>query len=76
MRSTPPHYPAGGLRVKHRSRCSAAGVPYRSRVMATTAREQVQDSASQWWISLNVTRTRVSLLGFHLSVITFLVGLL
>jgi len=29
-----------------------------------------------WWISLNVTRTRITLLGFNLSVVAFMVGIL
>lgn len=32
------------------------------------------DPREPWWISLNVTRTRVTLLGFNLSIIAFLTG--
>jgi hypothetical protein len=34
----------------------------------------VRDEQEPWWISLNVTRTRLTLLGFNLSVIAFLTG--
>ena len=40
--------------------------------MAATPGDSAPDD---WWISLNVTRTRMSLLGFNLSVIAFLIGL-
>lgn len=33
-----------------------------------------EPAPNPWWISLNVTRTRVTLLGFNLSVIAFLTG--
>jgi hypothetical protein len=39
-------------------------------------RDDAALTGGQWWISLNVARTRVSLLGFNLSVIAFLIGLL
>jgi hypothetical protein len=45
--------------------------------MAASSERKGDDAiGAAWWISLNVTRTRVSLLGFNLTVVAFLVGML
>ncbi len=43
---------------------------------SNTQISSASESPEAWWISLNITRTRITLLGFNLSVIAFLISVM